>query len=534
MITVERVAHDLSTTTGYSYTVRGVVTPEAITRSLQAVLPTRHHRIARHRFTLLDTFDGRIRRAGARLTCNNIDGTLAVAWESHSGGSPLSAPLRQPVSFAWDLPEGPLQQALTPVIGVRRLLPQADAEEYGSLLEVLDGQRKTVARLRIESGRARLPMGRSDWLSLPTMVTLTGLRGYKDEFDRLVPLIESRPGIESRPDGLQEVILRLVGAPVTGDIATARSNLATTVMADSGARQIHLGLVDVLELNEPGLRANLDTEFLHDFRVTLRRMRSLLGQIRHIFPPEAVEHFATELAWVGRLTSRPRDVDVLALTLRERRREIGAGETEVLEAFLGEAQEQEHRRLVEALDSERYARLIADWKTFLERPAPRHPAARNAGRLLADVVGRRAWRLSRRLAESAENIDRHTLATRLHEIRINAKKLRYLIDATPAFYDPADLERLLGALKKLQRVLGDFNDAYVQEERLIEYGLALGAANAPPGVLLTLGRLAEQSRRRRDDLRGPIREGLARFKAPATRSACRRAFKSTRATESVQ
>ena len=41
------------------YIVRGDVSPEAITRSLQALLPTRHRPIARHRFTVLDTFDGR-------------------------------------------------------------------------------------------------------------------------------------------------------------------------------------------------------------------------------------------------------------------------------------------------------------------------------------------------------------------------------------------------------------------------------------------------------------------------------------------
>ena len=38
------------------------------------------------------------------------------------GGNRLTLRLTQPVSFAWDLPDGPLQQALAPVIGVRRLL----------------------------------------------------------------------------------------------------------------------------------------------------------------------------------------------------------------------------------------------------------------------------------------------------------------------------------------------------------------------------------------------------------------------------
>jgi hypothetical protein len=42
--------------------------------------------------------------------------------------------------------------------------------------------------------------------------------------------------------------------------------------------------------------------------VTVRRTRSLLGQIKHVFPPDVVEHFSTEFAWIGRLTGPPRDL----------------------------------------------------------------------------------------------------------------------------------------------------------------------------------------------------------------------------------
>ena len=162
------------------------------------------------------------------------------------------------MSFAWDLPDGPLQQALAPVIGVRRLLAQADAEKFGSLLEILDNNNKTVARLRIESGRARLPISRTAWQPLPTMLTLNGLRGYEDGYERLARVIESRPGVESCPEGLHGVMLRLVGASARDDVSLPRVDLVPTVRAEVGARQIHLALLGVLVANEPGLRANLD------------------------------------------------------------------------------------------------------------------------------------------------------------------------------------------------------------------------------------------------------------------------------------
>jgi len=516
------------------YVVRSQVSLEAITRSLHAVLPTRHHPITRHQFTVLDTFDGRVRRAGACLRQEGDNGSAAVAWQPRAGERPLAVRLEQPVSFAWDLPDGPLQQAVAPVIGPRRLLAQADAEGYGSLLEILDDRDKTVARVRIESGRARLPMSRNAWQPLPILITLTGLRGYPDVYRRLVPVIESRPGIESCPEGLHGVMLRQVGAPERDDVSSPRVDLAPTVRAHAGARHIHRALLTVLVANEPGLRENLDTEFLHDFRVTVRRMRSLLGQIKHVFPPEAVDHFSTEFAWVGRLTGPPRDLDVLVLSLREQRRTISRSDSDLLTAFLGQAQQKEHRRLVEALDSERYRRLLAEWEAFLERPTASEPKPRNAGHLLAEVVGRRAWRLSQRIATSARTIDRHTPAARIHDVRISAKKLRYLVDVTPAFYDAAELERILGALKRLQRVLGDFNDAHSQEARLLECGLAFGAAGGPASAVLALGRLAERSRRRRKRRRREVVEELSRFRSREIRLACRRAFKHATASEQAR
>src|SRR5262249_59019078 len=109
--------------------------------------------------------------------------------------------------------------------------------------------------------------------------------------------------------------------------------------------------------------------------------------------------------------------------------------------------------------------------------------------------------------------------------RIVAKKLRYLVDATPASYRASDMECILGSLKRLQRALGDFNDAHVHETVLLECGRAVCAAGGPSAALLTLGRLAERCRQRREHLREEVVEKLCRFRAKEGRKACQRAFK---------
>jgi CHAD domain-containing protein len=317
-------------------------------------------------------------------------------------------------------------------------------------------------------------------------------------------------------------MLRLVGLPVRDENSCPRLQLAASVPAAVGARQIYLALLEMMRTNESGVRDNLDSEFLHDFRIAIRRTRSLISQIRGVFAPDVIERFAREFSWIGQLTGAPRDLDVLILTLRERRLEFPAVDMDVLVNFLARVQQRQRRELIEALDSERYARLLTEWEAFLRQPILCETS--NNSRL-RDIVSLRAWHLSRRIARRAKAIDDQTPARHLHEVRIAAKKLRYLIDVTSGFYDADDLRRILRPLKKVQGVLGEFNDAHVQERRLLKYRRALAAEGGPQGALVTLGHLAAESRRRRSELRGRVSKVLSRFGARKTRSACRRAFK---------
>jgi len=509
-----------------AYVVPGELSTETITRNLLTLLPTRRLPIAKRRFTVLDTIDGRVRQAGASLTLAGEDSASTVRWQTLAGSDRFAVRMTRPVSFAWDLPDGPLKKEVASIVGPRRLLAQAEAEEQGTLLEMLDDRGKAVARLRIASGQARLPTAHGDWRPWPAMLTLTGLRGYEDEYEQLVPVIASRPGILRCPEGPVAAILRQVGATDPCDLSSPKLALDPEVRADLGARQLHLALLEILVANEPGVRGNVDTEFLHDFRVAVRRARSLLGQIRGVFPSDVVDHFAGEFSWIGRLTGLPRDTDVLVLALREQQGEFDADAMNALIAFLGGTQQQEYERLVGALDSIRYQRLLADWRAFLESPIPSAPQAEHAHGPLAAAVSRRAWRLSKRLARRAKTIDRHTAPERIHEIRIDAKKLRYLIDAASACYRPADVTCILAALKKLQRALGDFNDTHVQETLLVNCGRAICASGGPSDALLTLGRLAERCLQRREQLREEVVEKLSRFRHKDVQKACKRAFAS--------
>ena len=514
-----------------TYVVRGVAS-DVVTNSLIALLPSRHLQLGRQRVTILDTFDRRIRRSGAWLTRHSQGKGFALTW--HPRGAPcLTVRVDNPVSFAWDLPEGALRDALTDIADVRRLLPQAVAEVHGTLLEVLDERSKTIARVRVETGRARPADDAAAWALLPSVITLTGMRGYDANYQELVPVIESRPTVVPSPDDLGGIIVDHVGAPVQHLKAVNELVLGPDIRSDAGARQIHLALLADLEANESGVRGNVDTEFLHDFRIAVRRTRSLLGQVKCVFPPALVERFATGFSWLGNVTGPARDLDVLLLAMRGYREMLPDNEFEALSVFLHGRQQRAHRTLLEVLDSDTYRSLVSEWKAFLAEPPLAEPEPANAGRPLADVASARAWRLSRRITESAALVGDATPPAQIHEIRVMAKKLRYLVDVTPAFYDAEVLKRVLAALKNLQRALGDFNDAEVQGQRFLEYQRDPDAADIGPVLLAALARLVAHSAERREQLRVDIFPALARFCADDTRSACRRAFRRTVAESAV-
>ena len=75
------------------------------------------------------------------------------------------------------------------------------------------------------------------------------------------------------------------------------------------------GFAAAIEENVPGTIASIDTEFLHDLRVAVRRTRSILKLVGDVLPGQLAERFAPDFKWLGDLTTPVRDLDVYLLEL---------------------------------------------------------------------------------------------------------------------------------------------------------------------------------------------------------------------------
>lgn len=473
-----------------------------------------------------DTFDWRLYRAGGTLTALPGARGTRLLWRSLDGTLRHRGEVDAVPSFAADLPAGPLRDELAPLIEMRRLLPIVEVERRARTLHVLDEREKTVVRLRLHAHQAGAP-GETK-TPLPVVLAVVPLRGYDRAREELVRWLEDDLGLAPvAGDELSAALAAIGRAP--GDYSSKLAiDLDSAMAAAEAAAAIHRTLLATMLANEDGTRRDLDSEFLHDFRVAVRRTRSALTQLKDVYPPERVAHFREEFRWLGGVTGPTRDLDVYLLKIDGYEALLPAavrGHLEPLREFLARHQKIEQRRLAAELDSPRYRELIASWSVFLEGPI--ESSAANAARPIRELASERIWRAYRRVWKKGRAIDDAAPAAAFHRLRIDAKKLRYLLEFFRGLYDPAEIDPLIQALKKLQDNLGDFNDLEVQQEKLRELALRMQEeGDAPAGVLLTMGELVAELRRLQAAEGRRFARRFGRFSAPGHRQAFRRLFAS--------
>jgi len=235
--------------------------------------------------------------------------------------------------------------------------------------------------------------------------------------------------------------------------------------ADAALKAIHHALFEIVLANENGVRSGLDGEFLHDFRVATRRTRTGLRQLPGVYPKGAARGFAAEFRWLAQTTNAARDLEVYLRSLDSYGQSHEAVDLEALTplvSFLRERQSVERVRCTEALDSDRYEDLKGEWTAFLDGPEPFDDTLSTAGLPVLPVACERIWKAYRRVVRRGRKITAESPAKRFHRLRLQCKKLRYLLEFFHSLFDEQDADSAILALKEIQDVLGDLNDIEVQ------------------------------------------------------------------------
>ena len=207
-----------------------------------------------------------------------------------------------------------------------------------------------------------------------------------------------------------------------------------------------------------------DPTHVHLFRTHLRRIRSLAGHLKTLLPDPPAAQVRTTLRSVALRTGQLRDYDVM----RQCRENwlaalppgLAVGGVEVWQQL--DLEYQQTRELVTgylAGDHFRGQRLATDRALPVLFADP----DRVLDRALLGAVARQ----HRKLVKAAGKLTGTTPPERWHRLRIQAKKLRYGLEACAATDARSEL---LALLKGLQKALGDVNDLAVQSLLLDELG----------------------------------------------------------------
>ncbi|MGH3169966.1 MAG: CHAD domain-containing protein, partial [Trebonia sp.] len=260
---------------------------------------------------------------------------------------------------------------------------------------------------------------------------------------------------------------------------------------------ILLRLLGMAEVNVPGVLADIDTEFLHDFRVAVRRTRAALKLFGGALGrPAVVTRFAAEFKWLGDVTTPTRDLDVHLLDFEDMTRRLKAAKPDDLEPFrdyLRGRRARGSRALARSLRTPRYSELAREWRgtltTLSDGVAAKQP--KSPGASAATLAAETTRKAFVKVVRMGSAITPDSPAESLHDLRKRCKELRYALEFFAPLYGPASYGRVVGDLKRLQDCLGTFQDNEVQIAEIRSLATGMLAANETPAVtLLAMGEIA--------------------------------------------
>ncbi len=474
------------------------------------------------KWTFYDTFDWRLfnqsvvlRDSGQELILNHLsDGEPLI------GLAGVSSP-----HFARDLPESPFRKRLEPIIKMRALLPLASIQTWSKTYRILNKGEKSVARLVYTEVRTLDEKGKP---LLATYLSLRPVRGYPKYSRKLAKHI-GRTGQETALiEDLYFSALERAGKEPGSYSGKLDLRLKPKKRSDVSTKVILRCLFEIMKANEAGIKADVDTEFLHDYRIAIRRTRSALSQIRNVFPVEATEHFKKEFRTLGQLTNMLRDLDVYLLSedkFEARLPEAMREDIVPLFDFLRILREQALEEVIDSLSSSESKRVLREWEEYLNEPISKKRAAKNGAIPIVELARKRIYKRYRRVIKNGDYILTHTKDELLHALRIECKKLRYLMEFFTSLFPRKKMTRLIKQLKKLQDNLGDFNDLSVQQEYLMHMAEELPIDDSRSRkALVATGYLVENLGNEQRAVKAKFADTFKEFASPDNQDLFRRLF----------
>lgn len=442
----------------YGYLINPKRGTSTLANQLGRTLSLSKEPLQRFRRDYLDSFDWRLLNKGYCLQAEHHDDAILLELvrlrdlefitQLHSTKLPR---------FVDELGHSRLATLLSPILDVRALLPQIKVTVTQQWLRQLNAQDKITGAVCIEQikpGAAGQPLKR---------LFHTTVKGYDAENKRISNHLKRETSLEATPQGALQLLLSRLDMDTS---YSSKANLALDGQArsDGQIKRLLAFFLDAMRRNEGGIIDDIDSEFLHDYRIAVRRSRTLLGQVPGVMPQRTLAHAKSQLARLGRITTPLRDLDVMLLNFDDYRDLLPDATHADLDpalAFIQQQRRTAYKNVRRHLRSNSYTRFCQRWHTFLESPAPADTRLANARRPLKQLADERIWKSYKKVLKQGKAITDESPPEALHTLRKRCKKLRYLMEFFRTLYAKKRLKQLIVILKRLQDNLGEYQDTHV-------------------------------------------------------------------------
>jgi CHAD domain-containing protein len=477
----------------------------------------------------LDSYDWRMWLAGYVLEYHEIRGKNFLRWRGlNEAVINQDIPLDNCPRFTRDFPGWLLPNEFPKLLKVRALLPRAWSKKAVTPYELLNKKGHTVCRFEVIEETTVLA-NRHTGEELPQRLEIRPVRGHDNVLPDIISLLKESGLGKYATDPFIRLLTASGKQP--GDYSNKINNqFVPHEITVNACRQILLSMMDTMKANEEGIRKDIDTEYLHDFRVSVRRSRSLLTSVKNVFPADVIQPYKDMFSMLGKSTNLLRDMDVYLIAFDDYQSQLPEDQQpdlEPLREYLKSMRQQGLEQVCGVLKSDDYRKPMAALRRYLNSNLQKAPLSPAASQPVIEIASCNIWKVYKKLIKQGDAITDESPPESLHDLRKTAKKLRYLLEFFKTLYPEDEMLEVVNRLKELQDYLGLYQDYCVQHDSLKEFEqdmASAGSLDSPTAAAIDylVDSLANKQHEHRQHMLGPY----SHFREKSTNQRFRELFHS--------
>ncbi|MEA3363761.1 MAG: CHAD domain-containing protein [Thermodesulfobacteriota bacterium] len=462
--------------------------------------------------TLLDNFDWDILQSGLLLILEDKDKLQLL---DANDGLLASCYLHGESRFWWQLPVGDLADKIEELSPIRAFVSKYSCQLKTDHFNILNLDEKIVVRMELST-----VIGSDDQKSY--FLKLFPLRGYQKNYAQISKCFAAIYS-EELPDMSLLNLLLQSGLGVNFPERKPIFKLAATEPVEAAISRMAVKLIQLAQGQEQGIIDDVDTEFVHQYRVNIRKTRSLISLFKKSFSSEHYQLFKTELKTIGSQSNDLRDLDVFLMDQDYYRSMLPENLWPGLDQIFRRIKRRRVvalKKVVNFLTGAAYQEQISHLLLTLQQPP--EFVTKQSGLEIRQLAAKKILAQYQQIHADGVAIDATTPDQAIHDLRIECKKLRYLLELFAELFLVAEVKQLVKLLKVLQDNLGHFNDFSVQREFLVHFGQG---KNLSADQLASINGLAAVLFNKQVNERNHVAENIALFVDKSIRNHFNHLFK---------